>query len=150
VENEAPRKCIFFMWLVILGHWTFECCHRHDSADYALCNKHPELLDHLLLGCSFAREVWCTTLTRCGWVDHVADSIATWWLCVRKQITKSRCKAFDLLVICVSWCVWRERNDRVVFRGSVTSATGVGCVVWETLRLWCQVGLVFRLMLLVE
>jgi hypothetical protein len=126
-KTHALRKCIFFMWFAILGRcWMSERCHRHgfhNSADCALCTHHSELLD-LLLGCSFAREVWHATLNRCGWLNQVptaTDLITNWWLRVSKQTAKAWCKVFDLLVHCVVWCVWREQNERV-FRGSTKTA----------------------------
>jgi hypothetical protein len=132
---------------------TSERYHRHGfRVDCALCTHHPELLDHLLLGCSFARKVWLATLNRCSWRDQVlasTDSLTSWWLRARKHIAKAPRKGFDSLVICVAWCVWLEPNDRV-FRGVANSATGVTCVVWETMQLWCQAGLVVRSMLLGE
>jgi hypothetical protein len=66
----VPSKCIFFMWLVVLGRcWTSKRCHRHNfcnSPDCALYPRHPKFIDHLLVSCTFACEVWFITLSRCS------------------------------------------------------------------------------------
>jgi hypothetical protein len=112
-KTRAPDKGRFFMWLAILGCcWTSEHCHRHglrDSADYALCSQHLELLNHLLVGCSYSREVWFTVLNCCGWSDitpTLLDSLFSWWLRVRKWVSKPRRCAFDSLVFGVAWGMW--------------------------------------------
>jgi hypothetical protein len=56
---------------------------------------------------------------------------------------------FDSLVVCVAWCIWRERNDRV-FSGSARTAAGVVCVVWDMLQRWCQARLLVGPMLVGE
>jgi hypothetical protein len=40
----APRKCIFFMWLTILGCcWMFEHCHRHGFRDWLIVPFAPTI-----------------------------------------------------------------------------------------------------------
>jgi hypothetical protein len=100
---HAPRKCILFLWLAILGRcWTSERCHRRhsfrDSPDCVLCAQAPEHVDHLLLGCLFTRKVWFLFLGRYGWHVYAPTSsttLASWWLLARKQVAKARRKAFN-------------------------------------------------------
>jgi hypothetical protein len=149
-------KCIFFMWLSVLGRcWTSERYHRHgfrNSVDHALCAQYPELIDHLLIGCSVVREVWFIILSRCNLHNQVPmlnSSLCNWWLRARKQIAKARRKAFDSLVVRVAWCLWIEQNCRV-FSATVKSVARVACVAWDMLQVWCQAGIVFVSMLLGE
>jgi hypothetical protein len=107
-QVQAPCKCIFFMWLTILGRcWTSEYCHHHgflNLPDYALCTQALEHIDHLLLGYPFSRQVWFLALGCYKWRDQALTSsvpIASWWLRARKQIAKARCEAFDSTVACI-------------------------------------------------
>ncbi|GJN01931.1 hypothetical protein PR202_ga19236 [Eleusine coracana subsp. coracana] len=58
----APPKTKLFMYLATHGRtWTSERRFPHglqDSATCALCDQEPETIEHLLLHCSVAREVW--------------------------------------------------------------------------------------------
>jgi hypothetical protein len=71
LEGEAPRKCHFFLWLVLHSrNWTSEhaWCHGlHDDALCVLCDQGAEMMDHLLVGCPYVREVWFKVLWHCGW-----------------------------------------------------------------------------------
>jgi hypothetical protein len=70
-NTKAPNNCRFFGWLILHGRcWTADRRQRHglqDSAACALCSQGTETIDHLLLGCVFAHEVWYKVLRCCGW-----------------------------------------------------------------------------------
>ena len=67
---NSPPKCQFFMWLVVHNKcWTadrlacrglprLECC--------PLCDQDDETINHLLVGCIFAREFWFLLLRQVG------------------------------------------------------------------------------------
>lgn len=67
-KSRAPLRCRFFSWLAIRNHyWTSDrLAHRglphQDTCPF--CNQHDETIQHLLIGCVSARQVWqwCTTL----------------------------------------------------------------------------------------
>jgi hypothetical protein len=54
-KSKPPRKCRFFIWLVLHGRsWTSNQLFRyrlHDDAVCALCAQDTETLDHLLANC---------------------------------------------------------------------------------------------------
>lgn len=64
----APGKCKFFMWLALHGRcWTAARRKKQNQQDddtCILCGQEPEEIDHLLVRCSFSREIWHTLLRR--------------------------------------------------------------------------------------
>jgi hypothetical protein len=68
---KAPNKCLFMVWLALQDCcWTAErqqCHGLRDNLTCVLCCQELEAIDHLLVGCSFARSVWFIVLQRAGW-----------------------------------------------------------------------------------
>jgi hypothetical protein len=65
-RSRAPYGCRFFAWLVSKDRcWTADRLERrglpHPTA-CPLCDQEPETIQHLLLGCVVAREVWAWAL----------------------------------------------------------------------------------------
>jgi hypothetical protein len=94
-KMRVPRKCVFFLWMAILGRClTSERLHRHglkENSLCAFCYHHDESADHLFFGCMLNREVWILTLRRCGWQDltpNHGDHLLKWWLAARKWVQK--------------------------------------------------------------
>ena len=60
-KTHSPGKCKFFVWLVPHDRcWTAERRKRHNLQDddlCALCARESESISHLLLNCSFARQI---------------------------------------------------------------------------------------------
>lgn len=119
-KTHAPGKCKFFVWLVLHDRcWTAERRKRHNLQDddlCALCAQESESISHLLLNCSFARQIGYLVLQRLRWHSLTPNGrcfdLATWWTSSRKKLTKVDRKAFDTLVILTSWMIWNERNRR--------------------------------------
>ena len=118
-KTPAPPRVKFFWWLVMHGRcWTADRRFRHglqESNSCALCDQAPETLDHLLLQCPFARELW----TRCLRSLHLQHrvkvqegAVLDWWISSRKHIPKEVRKGFDSLFFLVGWLIWKERNAR--------------------------------------
>jgi hypothetical protein len=99
-------------------------------------------MDHVLLGCSFSREVWDYWLRK---LDHrydvaVEDSPAIqWWLRSRKALPKLRRRGFDSLFFLIGWAIWKERNART-FNGVSTSVARPGVQIQEEAQAWCLAG----------
>jgi hypothetical protein len=113
----------FFTWLAFHGRcWTSDRLHNlPNRGPCALCSQTIEMVDHLLVGCGFSREVWFQVLSSCGlqqWTPSPDDRIAEWWTRARKGIPKARRKCFDSLLILVFWSLWLQRNSRV-FRNEI-------------------------------
>jgi hypothetical protein len=63
---RAPYGCKFFVWIVSRGRCgTADQLERHrlpHSTACPLCNQAPKTLQHLLLGCVVAQEIWVWAL----------------------------------------------------------------------------------------
>jgi hypothetical protein len=102
--------------------WTSERLWRHGLQDdnlCALCSQEPETSQHLLLCCSYRKEVWAWLLRQVGFqyiVPLNEGSLVDWWIYSRKQILKEVRKGFDSFLLLTTWHIWKERNARV-FQG---------------------------------
>ena len=105
-KARAPGKCKFFTWLALHDRcWIAERRKRHNLQDTdtcVLCAQESETIAHLLVGCSFSREVWYRVLLRLRWYvltpDHRYFDLADWWNASRKKLQKAERKCFDSLV----------------------------------------------------
>jgi hypothetical protein len=83
----------------------------HDACP--LCLQEPETVEHLLVQCSFSREVWF----RCGQqvginfiVPDANNNLKDWWTGERKRFRKQDRGWFDELVCMVGYAIWKNRN----------------------------------------
>lgn len=101
--------------------WTAARCKKHNLQDddsCILCRQEPETITHLLIRCSYTRQIWHLALSKVSWEvptpspspeDHC---LAAWWTRSRKRVDKADRKTFDSMVLLISWCIWLERNCR--------------------------------------
>jgi hypothetical protein len=81
----APPKCAFFLWLVIHKRcWTTDKLARRNLPHLSLCllcDQEEESIDHLLVGCVFARQFWFFLLQRVGLASLAPQpfSLDEWW-----------------------------------------------------------------------
>ena len=127
-----PLKCKIFNWLTRRRRLpTNERRHRHQlaaSPSFLSCPE-DEDVDHLLLMCPRAREVWDNFFPS---ADHppVSTVLKLWDTRCRNQAAGTTCTA-------ISWSIWKRRNDVSV--NSVDEPLSVvrrRCV--EDLRLWAH------------
>jgi hypothetical protein len=86
-KTRAPGRCRFFIWLPLHDRvWTSARRKRHNLQDddrCALCDQQPEIIDHLLVGCSFSKEVRFLLLQHWGLAQHIPSGIelgfVDWW-----------------------------------------------------------------------
>lgn len=135
----------FFTWLALHDKcWTAARRKRHHlQADDSciLCGQESESINHLLVGCSFTRQIWHQMLLR----EEAASltpstqeaSLAAWWTDVRKRVHKNNRKTFDSTVVLVSWAIWLERNARTFNRQHRTVAQMVSHIL-EDASTWAQ------------
>jgi hypothetical protein len=154
-KTRAPNNCHFFVWLALHGRcWTAERLHRHGirtNSSCILCCQDAETINHLLVQCVFSREIWFKVLRRCGWhgVAPTQDHLfAVWWTTSRKCVPKGRRKAFDSLVVAMSWAIWTQRNDMTFGRAALLPSRMVE-VIFESIENWCRVGIINRSQLFV-
>ena len=69
-KTWAPAKCSFFMWLVAHNKcWTADRLAKRGLPHpdrCPMCDQESETINHLLIGCSFARELWHLFLSQVG------------------------------------------------------------------------------------
>jgi hypothetical protein len=88
-------------------------------------------MDHILLGCSFSREVWESWIMRLHLYDMVVvreEPVMLWWLQSRKMVPKPIRRGFDSLFFLIGWMIWKELNTRT-FNGVATSAVRMGVMI---------------------
>jgi hypothetical protein len=116
---RAPPNCRVFMWLASRNRcWTADRLSRlglPHPASYPFCDQGGETLDHLLMGCVLAREVWSVFLRLWGkfrWMTQ-PDTILVSWLQQKKGGSGGDRDLWTATVL-ICWSLWHHRND-VVF-----------------------------------
>ena len=123
--SRAPLRCHFFAWLAFKNRcWTSAGLARRglphqDSCP--LCGEAEESIQHLLLDCVFARQIW-------HWVGRITDrttyeplvdeELGSW--CTRQDLVLQNHKARRAICFLVMWMLWKHRND-VVLNGTFSS-----------------------------
>ena len=84
-----------------------------DFVDWCImCCCNGETVDHLLLHCGKAYQLWSLMFRSFGfsWVlpRSVADTLFGWWNWPRKHLSS----IWNLAPLCLMWCLWRERKRR--------------------------------------
>jgi hypothetical protein len=139
-RSRAPYGCKFFAWIVSRDQcWTADRLERRmlpHPAACPLCNQAPETLQHLLLGCVVAQEIWVWALNlweRMPWLPLADAKILHWWTsrpC--PQVTQ---RDLWTSIILLFWCIWRHRND-VVFNGARSDVEAIRARVREEYSSW--------------
>lgn len=99
-------------------------------------------MDHLLLSCVFARELWLRLLHGLGWERFAPtpeSTLSDWWLLNRLQVPEELRKGFNSAVLLVSWQLWKERNARV-FNGEAASVAQTALRVYDIGYDWISAG----------
>ena len=110
--------------LVIIVNW---CC---------LCKVDGESVDHLLLHCAYAKELWDLVFAMFGisWVmpARVRDLFDCWLGKMGKHPIHMIWRAIPH---CLMWCLWRERNLRI-FEGCGQHVAELKMMFLHTLFEW--------------
>ena len=158
-KTWAPPRCKFFIWLVFHNRvWTADRLARrnlpHPEA-CPLCDQENETINHLLVGCVFARQVWALVLHQLGMLQLAPQPtvirFSGWWKRTTAAVPKDLRKGLNSLIILVAWEIWKHRNS-CVFDKKRPSVQEVLRAISSEGGLWCSAGasklqeLVFRLM----
>jgi hypothetical protein len=110
-KTWAPPRCKLFIWLFFRSRvWTADCLARrnfpHPDA-CPFCDQEEETINHLLIRCVFAREVWTLVVQNLG-LPHLAPQPATicfsrWWRKTTTRAPKETGKDLNSLIILVAW-----------------------------------------------
>lgn len=115
-RTKAPLKVAFFAWTAVLGKiLTLDNLRKKRVIVIdrcCMCKMNGKTVDHLLLHCEVARALWYAILSRfnLSWVMplRVIDLFACWWTGGRSRSAV----VWKMVLCCLMWCLWRERNDR--------------------------------------
>jgi hypothetical protein len=116
-KAKVPPRIAFFSWTAALGRLlTIDNLRKRHLIIldwFCMCKQSGESVDHLLLHCFMAQELWSMVFGLFGvhWVMpcHVLHLWDNWQV---------RCGNSRTMVVwrmvphCVMWCLWRERNAR--------------------------------------
>jgi hypothetical protein len=112
---KAPTRVAFFVWSAALGKsFTHDNLRKRNVIIIewcCMCKKNGESIDHLLLHCKVAHDLWSYILILFGveWVMQrtVLELLTSWGSSVGYGRAK---EAWRLAPLCLFWCIWQERN----------------------------------------
>jgi len=139
-RSKVPPRVAFFSWTASLGKiLTTENLWYKGVAvvDWCyMCKKSGESVNHLLLHCPIAYDLWSMVWALFGlqWVmpHGVSDFFSSW------QGSFGGHRSIDLwraVPHCVLWCIWRERNSRC-FEGKERSTSDLKSLLLHSLLEW--------------
>jgi hypothetical protein len=143
-KTWPPLRCKFLVWLAIKNRvWTADRLGKsglpHPVA-CPLCGQAEESIQHILVSCVFARQIWTSILHNLGLLAIVPQPGCTrfsnWWRQSIKSVGKSLRKGLNSLIILIAWEIWKHRNA-CVFEGVVPCAQQVRRAVIEEGNAWC-------------
>ena len=146
-NSWAPPKCRFFLWLVAHNRcWTADRLARRGlphPEQCPLCDQVDESIQHLLIGCVFARQFWFVILHSFGLAalapQPTDSSFDAWWEKTVSTASGEVRKGLNSLVILGAWTIWKHRND-CVFNGATPSLPTALTLAREEALLWSLAG----------
>ena len=101
-----------------------------------MCKEDGETVDHLLLHCDFAKELWDMVFVLFGlhWVmpRRVIELFACWQ---GKFGRHQHINIWRAIPHCLMWCVWKERNART-FEGCEQTVAELKLLFFRMLFDW--------------
>ena len=139
-QSKAPLRCRFFNWLALKNIcWTSDRLARRGlphQTSCPMCNQQQETMHHLMLECSFAKQIWLamSRLTNTVEFQPRQDEPLEQW-CIRQYGASTNRKAHRAKCLLVMWIIWKQRND-VVFNGAVPSQACIKEKIREECDRW--------------
>lgn len=139
------NSTVFFSWLAMRNQCrTSDRLARTDHPhrdSCPLCSQHEKTINHLLLGCVFARHIWFWVWSALGSLEQMptlGDTLVHW--CSTRSCGRCPLRGLRVIITLTMWEVWKHRND-VVFDGATPSVQkGISNVAKEG-RTWCAFDL---------
>ena len=137
---KAPQRVSFFVWTAVWERILTSDNLRDRRMVFVdwciMCRCNEETVDHLLLHCDKAYRLWSLVIRSFGifWVlpRSIADTLFGWWNWPGKQVSS----IWNLAPLCLMWCLWRERNNRLLRTWKVRMTS-----YWPLLVALCLIGL---------
>ena len=135
------------MWLVAHNKcWTADRLARRGLPRpdcCPLCDQEEETVNHLLVGCVFAREFWFYLLRQVGLLalspQPSESSFFEWWDRANGSTPEQLRQGVNSLIMLGAWILWNHCN-RCVFDGAAPSIAGALAMAGEERRLWTLAG----------
>lgn len=144
-KSKAPLRCPFFAWTALQNRcWTSDRLARHglDHQEACpFCDQEEESINHLLIGCVFAREIWtgiCLAMNRPDWIPSTDTALEEW--CTNKVDTTVGARDIRALLLLGMWELWKHRNA-IVFDGATPSLSHVISRIVLEGRTWKRASL---------
>jgi hypothetical protein len=117
-KPKVPPWVAFYLWTASLGKiLTTDYLRKRNIILVSwccMCKTDGETIDHLLLHCPVAYDLWSFVFSMFGvqWAmpSRVLDLLACW------QGRFGRLRSAEIwkaIPHCLMWCLWRERNSRI-------------------------------------
>ena len=111
---KTPTHVSFFVWSATWEKILTGDILRYRGFDFVdwciMCRCNGETVNHLLLHCGKAYQLWSLVFRSFGisWVlpRSIADTLFSWW----NWFGKHSSSVWNLAPLCLMWCIWRERN----------------------------------------
>jgi hypothetical protein len=108
-----------------------------------LCDHEEENIQHLFIGCVFARQFWYDILHSIGLAALApqpnVSSFDDWWDKVVLTVSDDARKGPNSLIILGAWTIWKHQND-CVFNGCVPRLSTALNLAQEKALLWSLAG----------
>jgi hypothetical protein len=144
--SRAPLRCRFFIWVALQNRcWTADRLARRglDHPEQCpFCDQEEETINHLLLDCVFASEVWATVAAAAGkpdWAPRRGESIVKW--CAETGGSGRASKETRTVSTLVLWELWKHRNA-IVFDAASPSTSRVISNIRAEGMAWKQAGMI--------
>jgi len=142
-RSWAPSKCKFFLWVAAHKRcWTGDRLARkglQHPAACPLCDQAQETIDHLLVSCVFARQLWFSLLLKfCLQVlapNLEDENFEEWWANASGRVSGQVLNGLNSIIILGAWNLWNHHN-RCVFDGASPSISNIISTTLEDLQQW--------------
>jgi hypothetical protein len=132
-KNIATPRVKFFGWLLTRNRINCKSNLLNkgvlEDDTCVICGQEPETADHIISGCSFAKEFW----RQIGWPPGSVAEVHCLWEST-SPVPMPRMAHASLLLL-LSWELWKHRHD-VVFRAMQPSHPRLISACRETARQW--------------
>lgn len=144
--SSAPLRIKLFIWLTLLGRcWTADRLARHglpQEPSCLLCDQELEMMQRLLAGCSFSRQVWHDVLSWCCSTARLPgpdDDFISWISSTLNDVPSYHRRGLASLAILSAFWLWKHRN-RCLFNGDQPSASRAAHTILEEACTWARAG----------
>lgn len=141
-HSWAPLEVKIFTWLAVRKRlWTADRLARRglpNTMQCQLCYQIDEDTTHMLLGCSFSREVWYHSLLPLRlhrFTPTGLQDLQDWWLSITSAVSSTNRREVNTVVAATLRFIWLERNSRV-FEHTASFAASVITRLKAEIELW--------------